>query len=508
MDKKHILIVGAGPGGLTSAMILAHRGFKVTVLEQDPVVGGRNQPIKMGGFTFDTGPTFLMMSFILEDMFEETGRKASDYMKFERLDPMYNLKFPDMEITPSDNEDKMRAEIKRLFPGDEQGLKRFMDEEGKRYEKLFPCLQKDYSTWTEMFCKQLRAAFPYLALDRSFFQNLGRYFSKDRLKLSFTFQSKYIGMSPWECPGLFTMISYIEHKYGIYHVMGGLNKISEAMAKVAREEGADIRLNTKARKLIIEGRTVKGAELESGERILADETIVNADFAYAMSHIVEPGILRKYSPEKLAKRDYSCSTFMLYLGLKKKYNLQHHTVIFSENYREFVDSIFHSKKLFPDISFYVQNASRTDPSLAPEGKSTIYVLVPVPNNMGGVDWDKEKPAFRERVLKLMEQRTEMKDIRQQIEVEKIITPKDWEGSHSVYAGATFNLSHKIMQMLYFRPRNKFEELNNCYLTGGGTHPGSGLPTIYESARISANLISRKYGVPFKAPTTLDAKHSV
>jgi phytoene desaturase len=160
------------------------------------------------------------------------------------------------------------------------------------------------------------------------------------------------------------------------------------------------------------------------------------------------------------------------------------------------------------MSFYVQNASATDSTLAPSGRSTIYVLVPVPDREGNIDWTKEKAAFREKVIRKIEAKTVMKDIRQNIETERIITPEDWENEYSVFKGGTFNLSHKIMQMLYFRPRNQFEEIKNCYLTGGGTHPGSGLPTIYESARISSNLISKKYGVPFNKPSGLESKKAV
>jgi len=216
--------------------------------------------------------------------------------------------------------------------------------------------------------------------------------------------------------------------------------------------------------------------------------------------------VRKYAPEKLAKKKYSCSIFMLYLGVNKRYeNVPHHNIFFAKNYRKNVDDIFSRLILSDEISFYVQNASILDPGLAPPGKSTIYILVPVANLKGDIDWKKEKDAFRERVLDVVVDRTEMKDLREHIEMEEIYTPETWRDKFNVYYGATFNLGHNIMQMLYFRPRNKFECLDNCYLVGGGTHPGSGLPTIYESGRIASNLISRKYGVPFTPPGPLDTK---
>jgi phytoene desaturase len=196
---------------------------------------------------------------------------------------------------------------------------------------------------------------------------------------------------------------------------------------------------------------------------------------------------------------------MIYLGVKKRYALDHHTIVFAKDYRTNVRNIFVDKILSDDVSFYVQNASVTDPTLAPDGKSTIYILVPIGNRLGPTAWAKEKEPFKHKVLDLVTQRTPMKDLRDQIEVERVITPLDWEQKGLIYLGATFNLSHTFSQLLYLRPRNRFEELRNCYLVGGGTHPGSGLPTIYESARISSNLICDEHGVRHARPSALSAK---
>jgi phytoene desaturase len=494
MVDKHVIVVGAGPGGLTSAMLLASRGFKVTVLEKAPVVGGRNAAINLGDFKFDTGPTFLMMKFVLDDVFRAAGRKSEDYLKFKSLEPMYQLCYDDGAILSWSDNARMRAEIARSYPGEEQGYDRFRAYEPVRFNRLYAMLSRDYTNFSDLLRADVFRAIPHLSLGRSLFDVISSYFKDEKLKLAFTFGSKYLGMSPWDCPGGYMMIPFVEHEFGIYHVMGGLCEISEAMAKVVREQGGDIRLNAPVKKLIVEGRAVKGVELESGERIAADEVIVNADFAYAMTHLVDRGWLRSYTPERLAKKNYSCSTFMLYLGLDKVYDLPHHNIVFAKDYRANVTDIFKNFRLSGDTSFYLQNPSVTDPSLAPPGKSAVYVLVPVSNNKSHIDWGKEKEAFKERVLDTLEQRTPMKDIRQHIEAIKVITPADWEGQYNVYLGATFNLSHELGQMLYFRPHNQFEELDSCYIVGGGTHPGSGLPTIYVSGQISANLICRKYGV--------------
>ncbi len=501
MKKKKIVIVGAGPGGLTSGMLLAHRGAEVEIYEKETRPGGRNRAIRLGNFTFDTGPTFLMMKYILDEMFQETGRKSSDYLDFVRLDPFYRLQFPGKRFFPSGNRDKMKKQIGELFPGNEKGFEQFMETEGNRFRKLIPCLQKDYSTLGAFLNPIFIKAAPYIAPSKTLFGNLGRYYDQDELKLAFTFQSKYLGMSPWDCPALFTILSYMEYEYGIYHVMGGLNRISAAMEKVLKEEGGNVFYNKKVRKVINEEKNVTGIELENGEQIDADEVIINADFGYTASNLLPKEYIKKWAPEKLEKKNFSCGTFMLYLGLDKKYEtLQHHNIIFADDYRQNVEVMFNNHKMTDDFSFYVHNPSVTDPSLAPEGKASLYVLVPVPNNRSGIDWNIEKGPFREKVLDKIIEKTEMKDIREHIEEEKIITPREWEKDYNVYIAAEFSLAHNLSQMLYFRPHNKFEELNNLYLTGGGTHPGSGLPTIYESGRISANLISKKYGLPYREPS--------
>jgi phytoene desaturase len=492
-SKKKIVIVGAGPGGLTAAMILAHRGFDVEVFEKEPVVGGRNGEMAVGDFRFDIGPTFLMMKFALDNVFHEAGENSEDYLDFKPLDPMYRLMFPDFSMDVSSDREKMRAEIARCFPGEEKGLDKFFERESDRFRHIYACLEKDYSSISDFFNPIFLRAMRYIPFGRSIYQYLGNYFRSEKLRLSFTFQSKYLGMSPWECPGFFVILPYIEHEFGIFHVQGGLSEISAAMAKVAGKHGANIHLNAPVDKLLIEQGSVKGVVLADGSRVLADETIVNADFARAMQTLVPPGILKKYSPERLRKKRYSCSTFMLYLGIDKAFlDLPHHSIVFARDYHKNIDDIFRTLKLSDDISFYIRNSSITDDRVAPAGKSGIYVLVPVPNNSSGIDWATEKSRFRDLVLDAIAARTPMGDLRPHIEVESIITPADWEQS-GVFYGATFNLAHNMTQMLYFRPHNKFEELDHCYLVGGGTHPGSGLPTIYQSGLIAANLIGKKYG---------------
>jgi phytoene desaturase len=442
-----------------------------------------------------------MMKFLLDEVFEATGRKSSDYMEFLRLDPMYELRFADRSVFPRAHPEDMKAEVARAFPGQGEGFDRFMEKEHRRFGKMYGCLQRDYSTFGSLFNEHLMSALPHLALGSSLYDVLARYFEPEDLRLSFTFQSKYLGMSPWICPGAFAIIPYIEYAYGIWHVMGGLSRISHGMAKVVEEEGGTLRFGATVQRVVVEGGQAKGVILEDGTRLDADEVVLNADFGHAMTTLFEPGVLRKFTKQGLGEREFSCSTFMLYLGVDRTWDTQVHTICFARDYHRNLEEIAVRKVLSDDPSFYVRNATVVDPGLAPPGHSALYVLVPVPNNTSGIDWDREQGAFRDRVIDAIEARSPFSGLREHIRCEQMITPADWEGTRHVYRGATFNLAHNLGQMLYFRPRNRFEEVGHAWLVGGGTHPGSGLPTIYQSGLISADLICRDHGVPTQTPRT-------
>ncbi len=500
MATKKVVVIGAGPGGLASAMLLAQRGFKVQVFEKASRIGGRTAEVALGQYRFDMGPTFLMMKYVLDELFEETGRKTSDYLDCRILDPMYRLIFSGKTMLVRSRPSDMRREIERVFPGEGAGLDRFLTAESVRFKKLYPCLQKDYGSPAAFLHKTLLSALPHIAPGRSLYDVLSHYFRSEELRLAFTFQSKYLGMSPWDCPGLFAMIPYTEHAHGIYHVIGGLSQIPQSFAKVAREEGAEIHTSCGVKRVLLQGRKACGVELENGEKVRCDDVVINADFGHAMSTLFPGSDLAKYSPAALKKRKYSCSTFMLYLGLDRVYpDAEHHTIVFAQDYKRCLEEITKTKIVSDDLSVYVRNAVTLDPSCAPPGHSSLYVLAPVPNNTSGIDWEVHRSAYRETILQLLEERTPYKDLRSHIRAELIVTPADWEKKVSVFLGATFNMAHSWDQMLYFRPHNEFELFDNTYLVGGGTHPGSGLPTIFESARISSNLICHKYGVPHAQP---------
>jgi len=489
-NKKKVIIIGAGPGGLSSGMILAYRGYDVSVYEKQGYIGGRTSPHKEGNFLFELGPTFVMLPQIFEEVFSLAGKKLSNYVQLKQLETMYRLHFSDgRDFHVYFDKQKLKQEITRLFPGDEKGYSRYLKEQKNKFDKMYPCLKIPYLTPLSYFNSKLLRALPSMQIFKTLYQVLSDYFSNKDLRISMAFQAKYLGMSPWACPGPFSILSYMEHAFGIFHPMGGVHKLTEVMAKVLQENGGKLKLNQGVRKILIENGKAVGVQLESGEEERADVVVMNTDFAKGMIDLVEEKARPSWSNHKLIRSPYSCSTFMLYLGLKKLYNFEHHNIIFANDYKKNVDEISEGI-LSKDFSLYIQNTSVTDPSLAPAGKSAIYILVPVPNLIAGIDWEKEKTTFRDLVLTKIERDTEMKDIREQIEVEKIITPLNWQDDKYVYRGAVFNLAHTLGQMLYLRPHNKFEDIPGLYIVGGGTHPGSGLPTILESARITADLIEQ------------------
>jgi len=493
VSKKKVVVVGAGPGGLTAGMLLASRGYDVEIFEKEPCVGGRNARLSLGEFHFDLGPTFLMMRFILDEVFQLAGREAKDYLEIKRLDPLYRLKFGSgRELLVTSDSAEMKRRIEELYPGDGAGMDKYLAYEPEKYRRLVPCLQVPYDSPLDYLRPKVLQAVPYLDVHLSLYQHLGRYFKHEETKLSFTFQAKYLGMSPWKCPGLFSLISFIEHDGGIHHPIGGLNRISVAMAKVVEEERGRIHLSTPVREVIVRDGKAVGVRLESGDEVRADHVVVNADFGHAVHHLFPRQHLKRWTPEKLERKSFSCSTFMLYLGVDKVYReLSHHNIFFAPDYKRNVDEISERLELSQDPSVYVQNACVTDPTLAPEGQSTLYVLVPIANNRSNIPWASVQQSYREKVLDILETRAGLSDVREHIVAERVITPLEWESPRAVYRGAVFNLGHNVSQMLYLRPHNRFEEIDGCYLVGGGTHPGSGLPTIYESGRISAGLIMKR-----------------
>ncbi len=492
-ESSDILIVGAGPGGLAASLLLAHSGLKVTILEKAEAVGGRTRLIKKDGFTFDRGPTFFHFPEVCEEIFQAIGLDAHKELGLIPLDPSYRLVFGEGgSIDATSNLELMTERIRELC-GDQnaEGFQKYVLENRDKLNRSRNCLNTPWTSITNLISKRALRVSKVLKPWRSVASDLSRIFPDKRMQLAMSFQTKYLGMSPFHAPSLFTILAYLEYEHGIFHAKGGLGSITENMARIATDLGVNIVLNAAVDEILFEGKKAIGA-LTKDKKYFSKNTVINADFASAMTKLVPEKKRKKWSNKKIKKKSYSCSTFMLYLGVDKLYNQPHHQIYASKDYEQNLKDVTEHRITWDDPSLYVQNASITDKSLAPEGNSTLYVLVPVPNTLVSLNWETHKKDFRELILKQME-KLGFDDLESHIISETIVTPDDWSNS-DVYRGAVFNLAHSLNQMLWKRPQNKFEEFNNLYLVGGGTHPGSGLPTILESGRITSKLICANMGL--------------
>ncbi len=504
--NKQVIIIGAGPGGLGSAILLAAAGLRVKILERLPMIGGRTSSLEAEGYKFDLGPTFFLYPRVLEEIFAAAGTSLRDEVEMIRLDPQYRIQFGrggKLDCTPDIA--AMEKQIAALSPADAPGFRRFLSENRTKLKLMEPCLENPFLGWQDLLQMRLLKMLPILRPHQSVDSYLQRFFKDERVRLAFCFQSKYLGMSPFRCPSLFSILSFLEYEHGVFHPLGGCSAVTAAMARVAERLGVEICLNEPVEEILFAGRRAQGVRTASGIH-RADAVVVNADFARAMEKLVPDRLRRRWTDAKLARKKYSCSTFMMYLGVEGKFDLPHHTIHIAENYQQNLDEIENQHVLSDDPSFYVQNACVTDPTLAPRGHSALYVLAPVTHQHRNVDWSRERSRYRNLILKQIKKAGYDLDP-SRMRYERVLTPADWDTQYEIYRGATFNLAHTLDQMLHLRPHNRFEDLDGVYLVGGGTHPGSGLPVIFESARISSRLLLNDLGVPTPSGSIPDTRES-
>jgi phytoene desaturase len=499
-----VVIIGGGPGGTCAAMLLSSRGFDVTLVEKQGTLGGRTGRIELNGYRFDVGSTMVMMRFVFEELFALAGRKLSDEVKLMRLEPMYRLDFGERgALDVFSDHARMAAELERFSPGSSPGLEKFVAREHARLVHLYPVLQKSYPHLGRLVDSKVVAALPHVGLKSSLHDVASHYFDDPALQLAFSFQSAYLGMSPWNCPGGFGMVPFVEHAWGIDHVQGGINELCQAMGRIALQHGAHIRTRTEATELIIEHGRCTGVRVKSGEVIACDDVVVDADGVRALQQLLSDDVSLRFSHERLERTRESCSTYMLYLGLDTEVALPHHAFFFANDYRAEMKRVFETLTLGNDFSVYVCNPSKTDPTLAPPGHSSLYALVLTPNTRADIDWELAAPKVRAGVLQVLEDRGNVQ-LGKHVRVEQSLTPRDWEQRFNISHGAVFGPAHSIGQLLAFRLPNQLPSPRNVFLTGGATNPGSGLPTIAESARISSRLLCESHGVPFPASAPLPA----
>ncbi len=505
---RSIGIVGAGPGGLATAALLARAGFEVTIYEARREHGGRTRRIELpspsGTYRFDCGPTFFMMPYVLEEIMAACGHRLADHCTLTRLDPMYRLligreKGRPLVIDATQDVEAMVRQLAAVEPHDGPAFERFLRDNRRKLSLMEPILRRPIRGWRDLLQWDAMRVAPALRPWESLHTYLGRYFRNEHLKLALSFQSKYLGMSPFECPSLFSILPFIEYEYGIWHPQGGCASLMDGLLAVARELGATIEVGAPVERLLFEGTRCVGA-VAAGRSVRHDHMVINADATWALRHLVPESLRGRWDDRRIESADYSCSTFMMYLGVEGEVDLPHHTIYTSRTYRENLADIARRGRLSPDPSVYVCNASRSDPTLAPEGDSSLYVLVPVPNRKAAIDWERQAIPLADTTLGQLESVFGIDDLRRRIRAERVVTPLDWERERITF-GATFNLAHSLSQMLHRRPHHAVEGIDGLWLVGGGTHPGSGLPVIFLSAEIAAEGICAKEGVasPLRSP---------
>jgi phytoene desaturase len=424
---------------------------------------------------------------VIGEIYQQVGLDLWSEIPMRKLDPHYKLVFGGGgELVATCDIERLEATVAKLSPEDARNVRRYLADNREKLERFRPCLETAFTGWRDIATPELMRLLPLLRPWSSLDNELCRYFRDPRVRVSFSFQSKYLGMSPFRCPSLFSILAYLEYDSGVFHPIGGCGAVSENMANVATRLGADIRLGEAVESIDVIGRRPAGVRT-SRRCYPTDALVINADFARAMKRLVPDSLRSRWTDASISRKQFSCSTFMLYLGIEGCYDtLEHHTVYIPRDYRSNLDDIERRHVLSSDPAVYVQNACVTDAS---PGMSTLYVLVPAPHRHPNIDWTVERQHYRQLALKQLE-KIGIHGVESRIRYERIVTPEDWDHDFEIHQGATFNLAHTLGQMLHLRPNNRFEDLESVYLVGGGTHPGSGLPVIYESARISSRLILR------------------
>ncbi|UCG35222.1 MAG: phytoene desaturase [Candidatus Omnitrophota bacterium] len=476
MDKK-VAIVGAGIGGLTTAARLAYKGHRVEVYEKLDRCGGRCNIIEDKGFKFDTGPSFVLMPDFFQEVFSYCGQDLKDYLDLVVLDPSYKVFYPDGDcITVYKDSEKTKEELERIEKGAARSFDAFIEEVTRIYNATRPLLYKCFSPKDLLNPSYLTLISKLKAL-QSYWQLAGKFFKSDKLRYLFTFEAMFIGVSPFESPAFYSVISYTDHVQKIYHPIGGMYCIAKALEKVARKFGVSLNYEREVKNI---AASKDGVSLRfDNQAEVFDKVVVNADYAYSQSTLLK---------RRIPRYKYSCSVYLMYLGLKQKVNgLAHHNLFFSSDLRKNLNQIFNEKTVPQEPSFYVHVPTVTDPSLAPEGKEILYVLVPVPNLEGGTDASMSEQKLREHVFSVLNKNlgTNIEDL---IEVQHTFYPRDFITRYNIKYGATFGLSHNLMQSAFFRPSNLDRRIKNLYYTGASTQPGGGLPVVIASSRIVADLV--------------------
>ncbi|HLL05239.1 MAG TPA: phytoene desaturase family protein [Myxococcaceae bacterium] len=481
--KAKAVVVGAGVGGLAAAARLARQGFEVQLFEKTGGPGGRCNQLRVDGFSWDIGPTIVLMPEVFEETFASLGRRLEDYLTLMRCEPNYRIHFRDgSDITFTSELCAMGKELERFEPGSYARYLSFLAQGREQYRtSLDHLVGRNYNGVADYFAPSVLSKIFKVRAHRRMYADVSRYFQDDRLRAAMTFQTMYLGVSPFASPAVYGLLPFTELGVGIWFPKGGLYAIPLALEKVAREEGVRLNYRAPIKRILTEGTRATGVELEDGRVVKADVVLCNADLPYAYEKLLTG------APTSLPRKDklrYTSSGYMLYLGLKKQYpGLGHHNVIFGRDYKGSFDDIFERFQVPEDPSFYVNVPTRTDASLAPAGQDALYVLVPVPHQHPNMDWKVEGPKVRAKVFQRLSE-LGYPELEKDIAVERVFTPDDWASSYNLMHGSAFGLAQNFFQIGPFRPNNQDARVKNLFFVGASTQPGTGLPTVLISARLA------------------------
>ncbi len=490
MSKK-IIIIGSGFGGLSAAAFLAADGHNVEVIEKNDQPGGRAMIWEKDGFRFDMGPSWYTMPDVVEKFFNEFGASAKDYYEIKRLDPSYRVFFGKDDIVDLPGS---LDEIYKLFNDlEEDGakkLKKFLDQAKYQYEvSLESFLYKEYRSIWDMFNKKMLVQGSKLHVFDNMDAFAKRFFKNERARKLLQYTLVFLGGAPKKTPAIYALMAYIDYQLGIWYPMGGMTSMVKAIESLAKKHGAKFSYNESVEKIIVEKAKASGVKTDKGE-YKADIVISNADYAHTEMNLLEEKY-QKYKKSYWKKRTVAPSAFLLYLGLNKQIpNLKHHNLFLHNDWEEHFDLIF-NKPDWPDKpSYYINCSSKTDPSVAPAGKETFFLLVPIASGI------KDSPEIRKEYTdKILDDIENIADfpIREHIEVSRSLSINDYKDLYNAYQGTALGLSHTLMQTAFFRPKHRSLKVKDLFYTGQYTHPGIGMPVTLISSQIVRDIIRKEYG---------------